>query len=108
MLMRDARLKQRIPCIIRISIFGAVLAEKTCILYTAKYGNCFTMENKASFKDCFVEGNDFEFIIWFRDTFVESTHPYQINMIPIIHIGMYLAPIESAKFLSLSETAISA
>ena len=46
------------------------------------------------------------FIIWFRDTFVESTYPYQINIIPIIHIGMYL--VESAKFLSLSETAISA
>ena len=63
MLMRDARLKQRIPCIIHISIFGAVLAEKTCILYTAKYGNYFTMENKASFKDCFVEGNDFHYLV---------------------------------------------
>ena len=34
MLMRDACLKQWIPCIIRISIFGAVLAEKKCVLYT--------------------------------------------------------------------------
>ena len=40
MLMRDARLKQRIPCIIRISIFGAFLAEKKCTLYTGKHGNC--------------------------------------------------------------------
>ena len=29
MLMRDASLKQRIPCIIRISIFGAFSAEKS-------------------------------------------------------------------------------
>ena len=28
MLMRDASLKQRIPCLIRISIFGAFSAEK--------------------------------------------------------------------------------
>ena len=39
MLMRDAHLKQWIPCIIRISIFGAVLAGKKCILYTGKYGS---------------------------------------------------------------------
>ena len=32
----------------------------------------------------------------------------KIMWYPIIHIGMYLAPIESAKFLSLSETATSA
>ena len=31
-------LKQWIPCIIRISIFGAVLAGKKCVLYTGKYG----------------------------------------------------------------------
>ena len=36
--MRDASLKQRIPCIIRISIFGAFSAGKKCALYTGKYG----------------------------------------------------------------------
>ena len=38
MLMRDASLKQRIPCIMRISIFGAFSAGKKCALYTGKYG----------------------------------------------------------------------
>jgi len=38
MLMSDASLKQRIPCIIRISIFGAFSAGKKCALYTGKYG----------------------------------------------------------------------
>ena len=38
MLMRDASLKQRIPCIIRISIFGAFSAGKKCALYMGKYG----------------------------------------------------------------------
>ena len=38
MLMRDASLKQRIPYIIRISIFGAFSAGKKCALYTGKYG----------------------------------------------------------------------
>ena len=38
MLMRDVSLKQRIPCIIRISIFGAFSAGKKCALYKGKYG----------------------------------------------------------------------
>ena len=38
MLVRDASLKQRIPCVMRISIFGAFSAGKKCILYTGKYG----------------------------------------------------------------------
>ena len=38
MLMRDATLKQRIPCIMRISIFGAFSAGKKCALYKGKYG----------------------------------------------------------------------
>ena len=38
MLMRDVSLKQRVPCIICISIFGAFSAEKKCTLYTGKYG----------------------------------------------------------------------
>ena len=38
MLMRDASLKQRIPCIMRISIFGAFSVGKKCALYTGKYG----------------------------------------------------------------------
>ena len=38
MLMRDASLKQRLPCIMRISIFGAFSAGKKCALYTGKYG----------------------------------------------------------------------
>ena len=38
MLMRDASLKQRIPCIMRISIFGAFSAGKKCALYVGKYG----------------------------------------------------------------------
>ena len=38
MLMRDASLKQRVPCIMRISIFGAFSAGKKCALYTGKYG----------------------------------------------------------------------
>ena len=33
MLIRDASLKQRIPCIICISIFGAFSAGKKCALY---------------------------------------------------------------------------
>ena len=36
MLMRDANLKQRIPCIIHVYIFGAVSRRK-CIFYTGKY-----------------------------------------------------------------------
>ena len=42
MLMRDASLKQRIPCIIRISIFGPFSARKKCALYTGKYGILIT------------------------------------------------------------------
>ena len=38
MLMRDASLKQRIPCTIRISSFGAFSAGKKCAFYTCKYG----------------------------------------------------------------------
>jgi len=37
-LMRDASLKQRIPCIMHISIFGAFSAGKKCALYTGRYG----------------------------------------------------------------------
>ena len=44
MLMRDASLKQRILCIIRISMFGAFSAGKKCALYTGKYGSNF-LEN---------------------------------------------------------------
>ena len=36
--MRDASLKQTIPCILRISIYGAFSAEKNCTLYMGKYG----------------------------------------------------------------------
>ena len=39
MLMRDASLTQRIPCIKRISIFGDFSAWKKCALYTGKYGS---------------------------------------------------------------------
>ena len=39
MLIREASLKQRIPCIIRISIFGAFSAGKKCALYMGKYGS---------------------------------------------------------------------
>ena len=39
MLLRDASVKQRIPCIIRISIFRVFSAEKKCALYMGKYGN---------------------------------------------------------------------
>ena len=49
MLMTDTSLKQRIPCIIRISIFGAFSAEKKCALYMGKYGkhvqHCATLSN---------------------------------------------------------------
>ena len=38
MLMKDMSLKQRILCIIHISIFGAFSAEKKCTLYRGKYG----------------------------------------------------------------------
>ena len=40
MLMREASLKQRIPCIMRISIiiFGPFSARKKGALYTGKYG----------------------------------------------------------------------
>ena len=37
MLMRDASLKQRIPCVIRISILGAFFSGKKCTLYKGKY-----------------------------------------------------------------------
>ena len=37
-IIMDVSLKQRIPCIIPISIFGAFLAEKKSALYTGKYG----------------------------------------------------------------------
>ena len=46
MLMRDASLKQRIPCIMRISIFGAFSAGKKCALYTGKYGTSAKMTKK--------------------------------------------------------------
>ena len=46
-LMRDASLKQRIPCITRISIFGAFSAGKKCALYTGKYGNLFMAVEKS-------------------------------------------------------------
>ena len=39
MLMRDASLKQRVPCIMLISIFGAFSAGKKGALYTGKYGS---------------------------------------------------------------------
>ena len=39
-LMRDVSLKQRIPCIIPISIFGAFSAEKKGALYMGKYSIC--------------------------------------------------------------------
>ena len=38
MVMRDASLKQRILCIIRIAIFGTFSGGKKCVLYTGKYG----------------------------------------------------------------------
>ena len=38
MLMRDASLKQRIPCIIQTAIFGTFSAGKKCASYTGKYG----------------------------------------------------------------------
>ena len=38
MLMRDASLKQRIACIIHISIFGPFSGGKKCAIYTDKYG----------------------------------------------------------------------
>ena len=44
MLMRDASLKQRIPCIMRISIFEAFSAGKKCALYTGKYGTQLTFK----------------------------------------------------------------
>ena len=37
MLMRDASLKQRILCIMHVSIFGAFSVKKKCALYTGKY-----------------------------------------------------------------------
>ena len=39
MLMRDASLKQRTPCIISLSFFGAFSVGKKCALYTGKYGS---------------------------------------------------------------------
>ena len=49
-LMRDASLKQRIPCIIRISIFGAFSAGKKCALYKGKYGNLDDEMSKCLFR----------------------------------------------------------
>ena len=39
MLMREVSLKQRIPCIIRISISRAFSVENKCTLFMGKYGN---------------------------------------------------------------------
>ena len=39
MLITDVSLKQRILCMIRISIVGAFSVGKKCALYTGKYGN---------------------------------------------------------------------
>ena len=40
-------LKQRIPCIIRISIFGAFSVGKKCTLYTGKYGSLILLSTKS-------------------------------------------------------------
>ena len=37
-MLMDASLKQRIPCIMCISIFGAFSVGKKCALYMGKYG----------------------------------------------------------------------
>ena len=46
--MRDASLKQRIPCIICISIFRAFSVEKKCALYRGKYGKLDIEETPTS------------------------------------------------------------
>ena len=64
MLMRDASLKQRIPCIMRISIFEAFSAGKKCALYTGKYGNKnLEGENLVGNKNNNLEGETSEVII---------------------------------------------
>ena len=50
---RDASLKQRIPCVIRISILGAFSAGKKCALFTGKYGTLLTCGNAVMFTFCF-------------------------------------------------------
>ena len=40
MLMRDGNLKQRIPCTMRILLFGVFSVGKKCALYMGKYGIC--------------------------------------------------------------------
>ena len=69
MLMRDASLKQRIPCIIRISIFGAFSAEKKCTLYTGKYGNINNVKLTRSFRK------------WSHH---DNNHPFFTNAVAVI------------------------
>lgn len=45
MLMKDASLKQRVPCITCISIFWAFSAGKKCALHTGKYRNSDNYNN---------------------------------------------------------------
>ena len=44
--MRDTSLKQRIPCIICISIFGAFSVGKKCALYMGKYSILAVLEQE--------------------------------------------------------------
>ena len=61
MLMRDASLKQRFPCIMRISIFGAFSAGKKCALYTGKYGSLMvTLQLYKQNLDSFLDRNSSE------------------------------------------------
>ena len=43
--MKDRSLKQRVPCITCISIFGAFSAGKKCALHTGKYVNSDNYNN---------------------------------------------------------------
>ena len=60
MLMRDASLKQRIPCIICISVFGALSAGKKCALYTGKCGGVLQVSVLLHFAEfCMVSAHQF-------------------------------------------------
>ena len=92
-----------------VDIFKQTYRAAKCLLKYCIY-NYFTMENKASSKDCFVESVKWLFRSLVLRHAYRITYPHQIKLMwyPIIHIWTYLALIELAKFLSLSEMATSA
>ena len=104
MLMRDASLKQRIPCIIPISIFGAFSARKKCALYKGKsspYGhlNQAPLDRRGS---CVFWGHiEPKFVFIFYSVYLRS------RLKNITNSHMLGAPqVEKAKGVKLHRTSI--